>query len=103
MSSQNDQPDTEKVKQLIKRLRNQYGDKRTQDIIQGLIEGMADAIYAFIVLVLTDEDLASIEKIADEAKVNQKIEELFKLRTNLTLDDVVEELKRQSIQNIDKL
>ena len=47
------------------------------------------AVYEAIMLSLTEEDMQEVEKIADDAQAKARIEELFKIRTGMTTEELV--------------
>lgn len=54
--------------------------------------------YETIMLSLTEDDMSYIEKIEDEKEAERKIEELFKLRTGMTIDELVANIQTYLIE-----
>ncbi len=59
-------------------------------MLAGLSKLSALNVYSAIMSSLTEEDMKEVEAIADETQAKQKMEELFKLRTGMTVDELVE-------------
>lgn len=46
-------------------------------------------VYAGLMTSLTEEDMKEVEQIADDEAAKKRMEELFKLRSGMTVDEMV--------------
>lgn len=65
-------------------------DQEIGQLLAGLSKLSALNVYSAIMSSLTEDDMKEVEAIADEGQAKQKMEELFKLRTGMTVDELVE-------------
>ena len=65
-------------------------DQEIGQLLAGLSKLSALNVYSAIMSSLTEDDMKEVEAIADEGQARQKMEELFKIRTGMTVDELVE-------------
>ncbi|MBI5356553.1 hypothetical protein HZB78_02985 [Candidatus Collierbacteria bacterium] len=65
-------------------------DQEIGQLLAGMSKLSALSVYSSIMSSLTEEDMKEVEAIADEEMAKQKMEELFKLRTGMTVDELVQ-------------
>ena len=65
-------------------------DQEIGQLLAGLSKLSAMNVYSAIMSSLTEDDMKEVEAIADEGQARQKMEELFKIRTGMTVDELVE-------------
>lgn len=66
-------------------------DEEIRQLTEGVAKFSAFDVYTMIMSKLTEEDMKTIEAIANEEEAKKKMEELFTLRTGMSVDDVVKE------------
>ncbi|MEK7111165.1 MAG: hypothetical protein AAB856_01080 [Patescibacteria group bacterium] len=64
-------------------------DQEIGQLLAGLSKLSALNVYSAIMSSLTEDDMKEVEAIADEGQARQKMEELFKIRTGMTVDELV--------------
>lgn len=64
-------------------------DQEIGQLLAGLSKLSALNVYSAIMSSLTEDDMKEVEAIADEGQAKQKMEELFKIRTGTTVDELV--------------
>lgn len=65
-------------------------DQEIGQLLAGVAKLSALDIYAALMTSLTEEDMKAVEAIADDEEAKKKMEELFKLRTGMTVDEMVQ-------------
>lgn len=82
-------------------------DQEIGQLLAGLSKLSALNVYSAIMSSLTEDDMKVVEAIADEEQAKQKMEELFKLRTGMTVDELVkksqEEFAKGYLKNSPKI
>lgn len=62
-------------------------------LLSGVAKLSAVEIYTVLMMSLTEEDMQEVEKIEDEEEAKKKMEELFKLRTGMSVDELAEKIR----------
>lgn len=70
-------------------------DQEIGQLLAGLSKLSALNVYSAIMSSLTEDDMKEVEAIADEGQAKQKMEELFKLRTGMTVDELVKKSQEE--------
>lgn len=64
-------------------------DEEIGQLLAGVAKLSALDVYAALMTSLTEDDMKAVEAIPDDEQAKAKMEELFKLRTGLTVDELV--------------
>lgn len=68
-------------------------DEEIGKLLSGVAKLSAMEIYMALMMSLTEEDMQEVEKIEDEEEAKKKMEELFKLRTGMTVEELAKNIK----------
>ncbi len=79
--------------QFLDKLIADRGEDEAVEFLTNMAKFGAAELYTAMITLLTDEDLAAIEKIEDDAKAQEEVERRFKLHTGLTPEEFVTELR----------
>jgi hypothetical protein len=64
-------------------------DEEIGQLLAGVAKLSALDVYAALMTSLTEEDMKEVEAIGDDEAAKKRMEELFKLRSGMTVDEVV--------------
>lgn len=64
-------------------------DEEVGQLLAGVAKLSALDVYAALMTSLTEEDMKTVEAITDDEEAKKKMEELFKLRSGMTVDEMV--------------
>lgn len=70
-------------------------DQEIGQLLAGLSKLSALNVYSAIMSSLTEDDMKEVEAVVDEGQARQKMEELFKLRTGMTVDELVKKSQEE--------
>lgn len=87
------------TKWLIKLKNSGKSDEEIGKILLGLAKYSGLETYNAIALSLTEDDINEIEAIQNDKKAKEKMEELFKKRTGMTIDKLVGKIQLTLIEN----
>ncbi len=74
----------------LKRLKDEgKTDEEIGQLLAGVAKLSALDVYAALMTSLTEEDMKEVEAIADDEAAKKRMEELFKQRSGMTVDEVV--------------
>lgn len=62
-------------------------------MLAGVAKLSALDVYAALMTSLTEEDMKEVEQIGDDEQAKKRMEELFKLRSGMTVDEMVEKVQ----------
>lgn len=68
-------------------------DEEVGQLLAGVAKLSALDVYAALMTSLTEEDMKTVEAITDDEAAKKKMEELFKLRSGMTVDEMVEKVQ----------
>ncbi len=68
-------------------------------MLAGLSKLSALNVYSAIMSSLTEDDMKEVEAISDEGQAKQKMEELFKLRTGTSVDELVKKGQEEFVKS----
>lgn len=75
----------------LKRLKDEgKTDEEIGQLLAGVAKLSALDVYAALMTSLTEEDMKEVEAIGDDEQAKQKMEELFKLRSGMTVDEMIQ-------------
>lgn len=78
----------------LKRLKDEgKTDEEIGQLLAGVAKLSALDVYAALMTSLTEEDMKEVEAIADDEAAKKKMEELFKLRSGMTVDEMVQKVQ----------
>ena len=79
----------------LKRLKD---ERKTDEEIGQLLAGVAKLsaldVYAALMTSLTEEDMKEVEAISDDEAAKKRMEELFKQRSGMTVDELVAKVQQ---------
>ena len=70
-----------------------------RQILAGIANNAGLTTYEAIMASLTEEDMDNVEKITNEDKAKETIEELFEKRTGMTIDELVDKVQLLVFEN----
>ncbi len=79
--------------EFINKLKKDKTQEEAGEFLANLLKFGAAELYYAIMLYLTDEDAEDIEKIADDKKAQEEVKKRFKLRTGVTPEEFVGNLR----------
>ncbi len=79
--------------EFIKKLQKDKTPEQSGEFLANLLKFGAAELYYAIMLHLTDEDAEIIDKMDDEGKAKEEIRKRFKLRTGVTPEEFVGNLR----------
>lgn len=79
--------------EFIKKLKEKKSDEEIALFVANLTKFSAGVLYETMLLYLTDEDFAKIEKIEDDDKAQEELKNLFKTRVGVSPEEFVAELR----------
>lgn len=68
-------------------------DEEIGQMLAGVAKLSALDVYAGLMTSLTEEDMKEVEAIADDEAAKKRMEELFKLRSGMSVDDLVKKVQ----------
>ena len=73
-------------------------ERKTDEEIGQLLAGVAKLsaldVYAALMTSLTEEDMKEVEAISDDEAAKKRMEELFKQRSGMTVDELVAKVQQ---------
>lgn len=73
----------------LKRLKAEgKSDEEVGQLLAGVAKLSALDVYAALMTSLTEEDMKEVEQIADDEQAKKRMEELFKLRSGMSVDEL---------------
>jgi len=80
----------------LKRLKDEgKTDEQIGQLLAGVAKLSALDVYAALMTSLTEEDMKEVEAIGDDEQAKKRMEELFKFRSGMTVDEMVAMTSRQ--------
>lgn len=73
-------------------------DEEVGQLLAGVAKLSALDVYAALMTSLTEEDMKTVEAITDDEAAKKKMEELFKLRSGMTVDEMVEKVQEGFVE-----
>src|SRR3989338_6824474 len=74
----------------LKRLKEEgKTDEQIGQLLAGVAKLSALDVYAALMTSLTEEDMKEVEAIGDDEQAKKRMEELFKQRSGMTVDEMV--------------
>lgn len=64
-------------------------DREIGEMVAGVAKLSAAGVYMALMTALTEEDIQAVEKIEDDGEAKNKMEEFFKLRTRMTVEEFI--------------
>lgn len=92
-STINNQPSTIFSNWLAKLKAEGKTDEEVGQLLAGVAKLSALDVYAALMTSLTEEDMKEVEAIAGDEAAKKRMEELFKLRSGMTVDEMVEKVQ----------
>lgn len=86
-------------KEFIEKLKKDKTKEEAGEFLANLLKFGAAELYYAIMLFLTDQDAEDIEKIDDEEKAKEEVKTRFKLRTGMTPEEFVRNLRDRIAKN----
>ena len=78
----------------LKRLKDEgKTDEQIGQLLAGVAKLSALDVYAALMTSLTEEDMKEVEAIADDEQAKKRMEELFKFRSGMTVDEMVKKVQ----------
>jgi len=78
----------------LKRLKDEgKTDEEIGQMLAGVAKLSALDVYAALMTSLTEEDMKEVEAIADDGAAKKRMEELFRERSGMTVDEMVQKVQ----------
>ena len=78
----------------LKRLKDEgKTDEQIGQLLAGVAKLSALDVYAALMTSLTEEDMKEVEAIGDDEQAKKRMEELFKFRSGMTVDEMVKKVQ----------
>ena len=78
----------------LKRLKEEgKTDEQIGQILAGVAKLSALDVYAALMTSLTEEDMKEVEAVGDDEQAKKRMEELFKFRSGMTVDEMVKKVQ----------
>ena len=68
-------------------------DEEIGQLLAGVAKLSALDVYAALMTSLTEEDMKEVEAIGDDEQAKKRMEELFKFRSGMTVDEMVKKVQ----------
>lgn len=70
-------------------------DEQIGQLLAGVAKLSALDVYAALMTSLTEEDMKEVEQIGDDEQAKKRMEELFKLRSGMTVEELVKKSQEE--------
>ena len=78
----------------LKRLKDEgKTDEQIGQLLAGVAKLSALDVYAALMTSLTEEDMKEVEAVGDDEQAKKRMEELFKFRSGMTVDEMVKKVQ----------